>query len=46
VAWCFGLHGRPWARRPVLGTVRYMNAAGLKRKFDADAYVAKVALLK
>ena len=46
VAWCLGLHDRPWARRPVLGTVRYMNAAGLKRKFDADAYVAKVASLE
>ena len=39
VAWCFGKHDRPWARRPVFGTVRYMNANGLKRKFDADAYV-------
>ena len=38
VAWCFGLHDRPWARRKVFGTVRYMNAAGLKRKFDVDKY--------
>jgi deoxyribodipyrimidine photo-lyase len=42
VAWCFGKHDRPWARRPVFGTIRYMNAAGLRRKFDADAYVRKV----
>ena len=45
VAWTFGKHDRPWARRPVFGTVRYMNAAGLRRKFDADAYVRKVEAL-
>jgi deoxyribodipyrimidine photo-lyase len=44
VAWIFGLHDRPWGpARPIFGTVRYMNAAGLRRKFDMDAYVAKVA---
>ena len=42
VAWCFGKHDRAWAERPVFGKVRYMNAAGLKRKFDADAYVQRV----
>jgi len=42
VAWCFGQHDRPWPERPVFGTVRFMNAAGLKRKFDADAYVRRV----
>ena len=42
VAWCFGKHDRPWGERPIFGTVRYMNAAGLRRKFDADAYVRKV----
>lgn len=39
VGWIFGLHDRPWTERPVFGTVRYMNAGGLKRKFDIDAYV-------
>ena len=42
VAWCFGKHDRPWGRRKVCGQVRYMNAAGLKRKFDADEYVEKI----
>ena len=42
VAWCFGKHDRPWARREVYGMIRYMNANGLKRKFDADAYVRAV----
>ena len=41
VAWCFGKHDRPWARRPVFGNVRYMSAEGLKRKFDADKYARK-----
>lgn len=43
VAWCFGKHDRPWTERPIFGTVRYMNAAGLKRKFDIEAYVSRVA---
>jgi len=41
VAWCFGKHDRPWIERPVFGKIRYMNAKGLKRKFNADAYAAK-----
>ncbi len=42
VAWCFGKHDRAWGERPVFGKVRYMSAGGLKRKFDADAYVQKI----
>ncbi|MBN1766203.1 MAG: deoxyribodipyrimidine photo-lyase [Sedimentisphaerales bacterium] len=42
VAWCLGKHDRPWARRKIFGTVRYMNDKGLQRKFDADAYVRKI----
>jgi deoxyribodipyrimidine photo-lyase len=38
VAWCFGKHDRPWARRPIFGNIRYMSEDGLKRKFDADKY--------
>ena len=38
IAWCFGRHDRPWARRQIFGTIRYMNYAGLKRKFDVEAY--------
>ena len=45
VAWCFGKHDRPWSERPIFGTIRYMNDAGLRRKFDADAYVKKFAHL-
>lgn len=42
IAWCFGKHDRPWAERPVFGKVRYMNDAGLRRKFKSiDLYVAR-----
>lgn len=37
-----GLHDRPWAEREIFGKIRYMNAGGLRRKFDVDAYVARV----
>jgi len=42
VAWCFGKHDRAWAERRVFGKVRYMNAAGLRRKFDIEGYVRRV----
>jgi len=45
VAWCFGKHDRPWKERPIFGKTRYMNANGLKRKFDADAYVKMISKL-
>ncbi len=43
VAWCFGKHDRPWKERPIFGKIRYMTSNGLKRKFDADGYVAKTS---
>ncbi|WNG22934.1 deoxyribodipyrimidine photolyase [Cystobacter fuscus] len=43
--WVFGLHDRPWARREIFGTVRYMSAGGLERKADMDAYIHKVDAL-
>lgn len=46
VAWCFGKHDRPWKERKIFGTVRYMNAAGLMRKFNMDKYVRKVNSLR
>ncbi|QMS85330.1 deoxyribodipyrimidine photo-lyase [Candidatus Xianfuyuplasma coldseepsis] len=39
VAWCFGKHDRAWASRPIFGKLRYMNANGLRRKFNIDEYV-------
>lgn len=45
VSWCFGLHDRAWTERPVFGKIRYMNAAGLERKFDIGRYVEAVESL-
>ncbi len=45
IGWLFGLHDRPWPERKVFGKVRYMNAAGLERKCEIRAYVAKVNAL-
>jgi deoxyribodipyrimidine photo-lyase len=46
VAWCFGKHDRPWGERPIFGKIRYMNAAGLNRKFKTDAYIEKIERLR
>lgn len=43
IAWTYGQHDRPWGpQRKIFGTVRYMNDAGLKRKFDMEAYIKRV----
>jgi deoxyribodipyrimidine photo-lyase len=42
VAWCFGKHDHPWPERLIFGKVRSMTAGGLRRKFDAGAYVSRV----
>lgn len=43
IAWAIGgKHDRPWGRREVFGTIRYMSAAGMARKFDVKAYIEKV----
>jgi deoxyribodipyrimidine photo-lyase len=44
VAWCFGLHDRPWPIHPIFGTVRSQGLNSL-RAFDLDAYVARIAKL-
>jgi deoxyribodipyrimidine photo-lyase len=45
VAWCFGKHDRGWQERPILGKLRWMSEGGLKRKFDMDRYLERVAEL-
>ena len=45
VGWLFGLHDRPWQRRPVFGTVRIMTAGGLDRKYDMARYIERVGQL-
>jgi deoxyribodipyrimidine photo-lyase len=41
-AWSFGKHDRPWQDRAIFGKIRYMNQAGLKRKFNIDNYVKRI----
>ncbi len=42
VAWSIGgLHDRPWFERPIFGTIRFMSASGLHKKFNTAAYVTK-----
>lgn len=42
VAWCFGHHDRPFAERPIFGTVRCMTMKGLEGKFDMVRYRTRV----
>ena len=46
ILWCFGLHDRPWAERPVFGQLRYMALEGMRRKTDVDAYISQIDLLE
>ncbi|HOI47315.1 MAG TPA: deoxyribodipyrimidine photo-lyase [Bacilli bacterium] len=46
VAWCFGKHDRAWSERPIFGKLRYMNEAGLVRKFDMENYIKLVTNFK
>jgi deoxyribodipyrimidine photo-lyase len=40
IAWSIGgVHDRGWSERPVFGTIRYMNEAGCRRKFDVNRYI-------
>jgi len=45
IAWCLGKHDRPWKERAVFGSVRYMSARGLERKFDMEEYVRRLQAL-
>jgi deoxyribodipyrimidine photo-lyase len=46
VLWCFGLHDRPWAQRPIFGRIRYMSYEGMRRKTNVDAYVREIEHLE
>ncbi len=43
ILWCFGKYDRPFYRRPIFGTVRYMSLTAAAKKFDVAAYVARFA---
>jgi deoxyribodipyrimidine photo-lyase len=36
-----GIHDRPWFNRSVYGTVRYMSAGGISKKFDTKQYICR-----
>jgi deoxyribodipyrimidine photo-lyase len=43
IAWSIGgLHDRPWGRRPVFGSIRYMNYNGCLRKFSVKSYLDRI----
>ncbi|HYI95863.1 MAG TPA: deoxyribodipyrimidine photo-lyase [Bryobacteraceae bacterium] len=46
VLWCFGLHDRPWAERPIFGQIRYMSYEGMRRKTNVEAYIREIEELK
>ena len=39
--WVLGRYDRPWPRRPVFGTIRYMSSASAKRKLRMKDFLAK-----
>jgi deoxyribodipyrimidine photo-lyase len=41
--WILGKFDRPFYRRPVFGTVRYMSLAAAEKKFDVDRWLAAEA---
>jgi deoxyribodipyrimidine photo-lyase len=42
IAWAIGgKHDRPWPPREIYGTVRSMSFDSTRRKFDAEAYIAR-----
>jgi len=46
IAWSIGgVHDRPWGERPVFGMIRYMNFKGCVRKFDVQAYIARISAM-
>ena len=43
ILWCLGLHDRPFGpERPILGLVRPMSTEIARKKFDLDAYRARL----
>jgi deoxyribodipyrimidine photo-lyase len=39
ILWCFGKHDRPWMKRPVFGTIRYMTSGSTGKKFNSKKYI-------
>jgi deoxyribodipyrimidine photo-lyase len=41
IAWCFGLHDRPWPTHPCFGKVRTMTSKSARSKLDLDGYLSQ-----
>ena len=41
IQWCFGKFDRPFAERPVWGTIRPMSLVRARAKYDMDGYLAR-----
>jgi photolyase PhrII len=41
ILWCFGRYDRPFYRRPIFGTVRYMSLGAAAKKFSVPDYLAR-----
>jgi len=41
ILWCFGLHDRPFPRRPIFGLMRPMSSTSTGRKTGAAEYLAR-----
>jgi len=41
ILWCFGKFDRPFYRRPIYGTVRYMSLGAAAKKFDVKSYIKR-----
>ena len=39
IAWCFGVHDRPWPERAIFGTVRCMTTRSARSKLDFEGYM-------
>lgn len=44
IAWCFGLHDHPYPTQKVFGSLRSMTAAAAARKWDVQAYAARLGM--
>lgn len=42
ILWCFGLHDRPFPRRPIFGVMRPMSSASTGKKAGAAEYIERV----
>ena len=41
ILWVFGKFDRPFYRRPIYGTVRYMSLTAAEKKFDVGRVIAR-----